>query len=144
MSVRTVMGLMVTMMVLVLAGNAVGQDHLQKYFNDAAGKVQATTNPVEKREILNNSLQTMSTALDRVGSSALISKEDRAGIDRFKASLQEKQDELLGRNGYERLPDTQLNAFSNYIVQDMEQADKTITIGVVTLLLIIIIIILIA
>ena len=144
MSVRTVMRLMVAMIVLVLAGNAVGQDNLQKYFNDTAVKVKATTNPVEKREILNKSLQTMSTALDRVESSGLISEDDRAGLDRFKASLQEKQDELMGRNGYERVPDAQLNAFSNYVVQDMEQAEKMVTISLVALLLIIIIVILIA
>ena len=36
-----------------------------------------------------------------------------------------------------------LNDFSNYVVQDMEQADQTITISVVTLLLIIILIVLI-
>ena len=144
MSVRTVLRLTVTMIVLVLAGNAMGQDNLQKYFNGAAVKVKATANPEQKREILNNSLQAMSTALDRVESSGLISKDDRAGIDRFKASLQEKQDELMGRNGYERVPDTQLNAFSNYVVQDMEQAEKMVTISLVALLLIVIIVILIA
>ena len=93
MSIRTVIRLAATMIVLVLAGNAVGQDNLQKYFNKAAVKVKATANPEQKREILNKSLQTMSTALDRVESTGLISKDDRTGIDRFKASLQEKQEE---------------------------------------------------
>jgi len=72
----------------------------------------------------------------------LISKEDVEGIDRLKATLQEKQYELAGTNGYVRVPDEQLNAFSDYVVQDMEQADATITISVVAALLIIIIIIL--
>ncbi len=85
----------------------------------------------------------MSKALDRVESSGLISKEDRAGIDCFKTKLNEKQDELLGRNGLERVSDAQLNAFSDFVVQDMEQADQTVTIGLVSVLLIIIIIILI-
>ena len=75
--------------------------------------------------------------------SPLISQEDRAGIDRFKATLQEKQDELAGLKGFERVPDAQLNAFSDYVVQDMEQAaDRTITISLVTALLIVILIIL--
>jgi hypothetical protein len=43
-----------------------------------------------------------------------------------------------------RVSDGQLNNFSNYVVQDMEQADQVITISVVTLLLIIILIVLIA
>ena len=97
---------------------------------------------MQKREILNKSLQTMSKALDRVESSGLISQDDRAGIDRFKATLQEKQDELTGSNGYERVADAQLNAFSDYVVQDMEQAEQTITISLVAALLIVIILIL--
>ncbi len=131
------------MFVMVQAGNAGGKDDIQKYFNDTACKVKATDNPAQKREILDKSLQTMSKALDRVESSGLISQDDRPGIDRFKTALQEKQDELTGTNGYERVPDGQLNAFSDYVVQDMEQAAQTITISVVTLLLIVIILVLI-
>jgi hypothetical protein len=142
MKARTVFGVLVMMLVLVQTGNAGGKDDIQKYFNDTACKVKATTDPAQKREILNNSLQTMSKALDKVQSSPLILKEDRAGIDRFKAALQEKQDELTGINGYERVSDAQLNAFSDYVVQDMEQA-QTINISLVAALLIIIILILI-
>jgi hypothetical protein len=141
---RTALRVIIMMCVLVYAGIAVGQDNVQKYFNDAACKVKATTDPSQKREILNNKFQNMSKALDMVQSSPLVSKTDRAGIDRFKVALQEKQDELAGTNGYARVSDDQLNAFSDYVVQDMEQADKTITISVVTALLIVIIIILIA
>jgi len=139
---RTVFGVMVMMFVLVQAANAGGKDDIQKYFNDTATKVKATTNPAEKRAILNKSLQTMNKALDKVQSSRLISKEDRAGIDQFRTVLQENQDELNGRNGYEPVSDGQLNAFSDYVVQNMEQADKTITISLVAALLIVIIIIL--
>ena len=131
------------MCVLVYAGTALGQDKVQNYFNDAASKVKATSDPSQKREILNNSFDNMSKALDTVRSSALVSPSDRAGIDRVKAALQENQDELAGTNGFTRVSDDQLNAFSDYVVQNMEQADKTITIGVVTALLIVIIIILI-
>jgi hypothetical protein len=139
---RTVFGVVVMMFVLIQAGFAGGKDDIQKYFNDTASKVKATTDPAEKRAILDKSLQTMSKALDKVQKSPLISKEDREGIEKFKATLQENQDELAGSNGYERVSDAQLNAFSEYVVQNMEQADKTITIGVVTALLIVIIIIL--
>ena len=71
-----------------------------------------------------------------------MSKGDRAGIDRLKVTLQERQNELVGTKGYDRVPDEQLNAFSDFVVQDMEQASRTITISLVTLLLIIIIVIL--
>ena len=139
---RTVFGVVMMMFVLIQAGFAGGKDDIQKYFNDTASKVKATTNPAEKRAILDKSLQTMSKALDKVQKSPLISKEDREGIDQFKATLKENQDELAGSNGFERVPDAQLNAFSDYVVQNMEQADKTITISLVTALLIVIIIIL--
>jgi hypothetical protein len=143
MKARMAFGFIVMIFVLALSASAEGRDGLRKYFNDAATKVKATDNPSEKRTILNESFQTMAKALTMVQSSPLISKDDRAGLERFKAALQEKQDELAGNNGYVRVSDGQLNAFSNYVVQDMEQADQTITISVVTLLLIIILIVLI-
>ncbi len=142
MKARTILVTIAIMFVMVQAVNAAGRDSIQKYFNDTACKVKATTDPAQKREILNKSLQTMSSALGRLESSGLVSQEDRAGIDRFKTALQEKQDELTGSNGYERVSDAQLNAFSDYVVQDMEQAEQTVTIGLVSALLIIIILIL--
>lgn len=130
------------MFVLAIPVNADGKDELKQYFNKAANKVKMTENADEKREILNESFNSMSKILDKVQSSALISKEDYDGISRLKAIVQDKQDELAGINGYERVPDTQLNAFADYVVQDVEQADQTITISVVVLLLIIILIVL--
>jgi len=141
-SLRLIVMAFVMMFALIHVGNALGQDNLQKYFNDTACKVKATADPSQKRAILNEGLQNMSKALNRVESLRLISKDDRAGIDRFKVTLQERQNELAGSNGYDRVPDEQLNAFSDFVVQDMEQADRTITISLVTLLLIIIIVIL--
>jgi hypothetical protein len=143
MKARIAFGFIVMMFVLALPASAEGKDGLQKYFNDAATKVKATNDPSEKRAILNESFQTMAKALNMVQNSPLISKDDRVGLDRFKASLQEKQDELAGNNGYVRVSDRQLNAFSDYVVQDMEQADQTITISLITLILIIILIVLI-
>jgi len=136
MKARTFLGLIVMMFFIVNIGKAGGKDEIQKYFNDTACKVKATTDPAQKREILNKSLQTMSKALDKVQSSQLISKDDCASIDRFKSALQEKQDELTGSNGYERVSNAQLNSFSDYVVQDMEQAAETVTISVITAILI--------
>lgn len=143
MTARLVFGSMIMTLLLALPAHAGGKEEFQKYFNDAAGRVRATENPAEKRAILSESFQTMSKALETVQGSPLISKDDRIGVDRLKATLQEKQDELAGSNGYARVPDAQLNAFSDYVVQDMEQADQVITISVVTLLLILIVVLLI-
>ncbi|MBN2011024.1 hypothetical protein JW960_16875 [candidate division KSB1 bacterium] len=143
MKARIVFGVIIMMFVLVQAAHAVEKNTIQKYFNNTACKVKATDDPAQKREILNKSLQTMSKALARIEKSGMISQDDRAGIDNFKAALQEKQDELMGNNGHERVADAQLNAFADYIVQDMEQAARKVTFSLITLLLIVIILILI-
>lgn len=128
-------------MLIALALPASGQ--IQKHFSDVSSKVKATENPSEKRVILDESFRTMLKALEIVENSPSISKTDLDGIACVQASLREKQEELAGVNGFTAPQDAELNAFSEYVVQDMEQADETITIGVVTLLLIIILIVLI-
>jgi hypothetical protein len=143
MKAKTIIAVLVMSFVAVQAGWAEGKEGIQKYFNDAAQNVKMTADPEQKREILHHSFQTMSKALDQVESSGLVSKDDRDGIKRIKTALQEKQDELTGDNGYERVADAQLNAFSDYVVQDMEQAYQSVTISLVSALLIIIILILI-
>jgi len=136
--------LAVIIFIMAFAGMAQAQDNVQNYFNDTASKVKATADPLQKRAILNESFEGMSKALNAVQNSPLISKDDQAGIENIKVTLQEKQDELAGLNGFERVPDAQLNGFADYVVQDMEQATQTVTISLVALLLIIIIVILIA
>jgi len=139
---RKLLPLIVLVGALCYAGVAMGQDKVHSYLNDTALKVKATSSAVEKREILSTSLNDMMATIDRVKSAPMTSAEDDASLDRVRATLQEKSDELAGINGFQRVPDDQLNAFSTYIVQDMEQADKTITISLVVALLIVIIIIL--
>ena len=139
---RITLRLIVMIGALGCAGVALGQDSVHEYFNDTALKVKATESPVQKREILSKSLVDMTKALDTVKSAPLTSEQDDAKLDRIKVTLQEKSDELAGTNGFDRVPDDQLNAFSTYIVQDMEQADKSVTISLVAALLIVIIIIL--
>lgn len=139
---RTAVSVAVVFSVMALAGTAHGQDKLQKHFNGVASKVKAADSPTQKRQILDESFEKMSKALDEVQGSPLISKSDKDGIAQLKAIVKEKQDELGGVNGFEPVPDAQLNAFADYIVQDMEQADRSITISFVALLLIIIIVIL--
>lgn len=130
------------MFVLVIPVNAGGKGELQKHFSNVANKVKATENVAEKRAILENSFKDMSEALTKVQNSFLISKEDKAGIDGLKSILKENQDELAGINGYERVPDSQLNNFSNYVVQNMAQADQMITISLVAAILIVILLVL--
>lgn len=129
--------------VLAAPSNVYGQSQLQNYFSDTAVKVKATENPAEKRQILNDSFLDMSKALSKIQNSGLISENDRMDFLRLKITLQENQDELAGLNGYERVSDSQLNNFSNYVVQSMEQADQTITISLIAAILILILVVLI-
>lgn len=141
---RLALRLIVLIGALGYTGVAFGQDRIHAYFNDTALRVQAAESPVQKREILRNDLGSMMEALDRVQSTPLASEGDKRGLARLETTLREKSAELAGTDGFAPVPDQELNAFAAYVVQDMEQADQTISISVVTLLLIIIIIILIA
>jgi hypothetical protein len=140
---RIAMRLIVVIGTLGIASVAMGQDRVHNYFNDTALKVKAAESPVEKREILSKNLSEMTRTIDTIKSAPLTTDQDRAALGRLSITLQEKSDELIGVNGFDRVPDNQLNAFSTYIVQDMEQADKSITISLVAALLIVIILILI-
>jgi hypothetical protein len=143
MNTKIAVRLIVAIGALGLAGTAAAQQTIHDYLSDTALRVQATDNPVQKRAILDERLHAMDRAIDMVTDSPLTSTRDDLSLGRIKLALQEKTDELTGANGFERVPDDQLNAFSAYVVQDMEQADRTISISVVTLLLIIIIVLLI-
>jgi hypothetical protein len=142
MSRKLVAGIIMMTFFLVHVGLAQGQEGLQTYFSEVASKVKALDDPADKREMATESLRTMAEALDRVQRSRMISKEDRARLEQLRATVQDKQDELAGVNGFQRVPDGQLNAFVDYVVQDMEQAERTITISLVAALLIVIILIL--
>lgn len=143
MKTRIVLGFIFMLSVFAVPANASGKGDLQKYFSDTAVKVKAADDVSVKRAILNDSFQSMSKALNNVKNSGLISDKDLISIDNIKTSILEKQNELNGINGYERVTDLQLNEFSNYVVQDMEQADQLITISLVTLILLAILLVLI-
>jgi hypothetical protein len=144
MTTRTALALFVVAGALGLAGSALGQDKVHSYLNETALKVRATDSPIAKRAILTKDLSNMTEALARAEKSSLTSAQDDVGLAHLRSMLQEKSDELAGSNGFERVPDLQLNAFATFVVQDMEQADRTVTMSLVTALLIVIIIILVA
>jgi len=140
---RIAVHLAMIVLIMATAGVVQGQDKLRNYLSDAACKVKATVDPSAQRDILDKSFDKMFKALNTVQNSPLVSQDDKDGIDRFRAILKDKKDELAGENGFPAVPDAQLSNFADYVVQDMEQASQTVTISTVTLLLIIIIVILI-
>lgn len=135
--------LFTALLAVVHTGQAQGTDRIQNYLSDTAVKVKAADSPAAKRAILGNSLSAMTQALDRIETSGLVSADDKQAVTRFQTAIQDKRDELAGTNGFSPVPDGQLNAFADYVVQDLQQAERTVTIGLVAALLIIIIVLLI-
>ena len=70
-----------------------------------------------------------------------ISQEDQDNLAALRNKMQNHQHELNGTNGLDQVQNNQLNNFSNYVQQDLEQAD-TIIISLTAALLIVIILLL--
>jgi hypothetical protein len=117
-------------------------DRIKKYVNDVVTHAKAAEDPAVKRERLDDGLDDLVTALDRVERTSGLSDADRDGIAALRAKVAEKQHELRGTHGYEQVPNRQLDDFADYVQQDIEVADNTVTIGVTTALLIVIILLL--
>lgn len=116
-------------------------DVFKQYINTMVEKVKQAPNPVDKREILNNSFDNMLSAFDKAEEMGIVSSMDKAAVKALRANIQEKKNELNGSRGYRRVADRKLNSFALYVQQDLEQAD-TIKISATVLLLIVIILIL--
>jgi hypothetical protein len=114
----------------------------KKHFNETVEEVQQTENAGEKRLILNESFSKMTATLDRIESKVNLTEDETAQLQSYKFSIVEKQNELNGLDGFDEIQDEDLDDFSDYSQNSMEQANKTITLGVTTALLIILILLL--
>lgn len=137
-AVLFVIGLQVS----AIAQNSDATAKFKKYINNVVQKVEKAESPDQKRKILNESFDNMVSAFDKVASMQGVSQTDKKAISKLKTDIIEKKNELNGLNGFAGVKDNRLNNFANYVQQDMEQADETITISVTVLLLIIIILLL--
>lgn len=114
----------------------------KKHFNETVDKVQDTDNADEKRAILNESFNKMLTVIDKIESRASLTEDESADLNSYKLDLTEKLNELNGLDGFDEIVDEDLDDFSDYAQDAMEQANRTVTIGVTTALLILIILLL--
>jgi len=115
----------------------------KNHFNETVQQVHQAENADEKREILDESFSKMIRAIDRIESRANLSEEESEMLSSYKNDISEKQNELNGLDGFDEIQDEDLDDFSNFSQDFMEQADRTVTIGVTTALLILIILLLI-
>ncbi len=123
-------------------GNVKLENKLKEYFHNTAERVHKAETSAEKREILDNSLDKLTEALNRVEKTNLTDSDAKA-VKALKNRVAEKTKELNGLEGYDKVANAQLDNFADYVQQDMEQANRYITISVTTVLLIIIILLLI-
>lgn len=118
------------------------REKLKQHVRSMVQKVKAAPTAEKKRTLLDEKLSGMIDALNRAETMATLSPIDQKGIDALRTRLQEKLDELHGQNGYKAVPAGQLNSFADYVQQDFEQADRTLTISLTTALLVLILLIL--
>lgn len=127
---------------MALAQSTNVSETLKVHFNETVQQVHQAENADEKRVILNQSFDKMITSLDVIESRANLNEDETAQLLSLKLGIEEKRDELNGLNGFDEIVDEDLDDFSNYSQEFMEQANRTLTIGLTSALLIVIIIIL--
>jgi len=126
---------------------ATAQNHsltetLKEHMNETTEHVKASENADEKREILNESFDKMMKVVDKIETKAQLSGDELAQIQLLKDEIQERSNELNGLDGYDEVADADLDDFSDYSQQMMEQANRNITLSLTTALLIVIILLL--
>ncbi len=114
----------------------------KKHIYKTVQEVKSEENTEEKRAILNKSFNKMLTALDKIESTATLTEEELAQLHSYEEKIEEKSNQLNGHKDYEKVKGKDLDEFSDYVQQDMEQADRILTISLTTALLIVIILLL--
>ena len=130
--------------VMASVGTEKLEDKLKVYMNDITLKVKSTDDPEQKRAVLNETLLKIVDAIETVEELPTITERERPLIAQFKGDIQDKYDELNGLKGFERVADEDLDTFTDYVMQDLEQARNYITLGLGAFIIIILLIILIA
>lgn len=115
----------------------------KKHFNETVQEVHETENAEEKRAVLNESFDKMISAIDRIESLSSLTEDESAALQTYRLGITEKMNELNGLDGFDEIVDEDLDDFSNFSQDFIEQANRTITIGVGTALLILVILLLI-
>src|SRR5690625_3411398 len=115
---------------------------LKTHMNETVQAVKEAESADEKRSILNESFTDMLTAVEKIEEKAELSDREKEQLAVLKDNITAKSNQLNGLDGYDKVGDEELDDFSDYSQQDMEQANRTITISLTTALLIIIILLL--
>lgn len=134
--------LLLTIQITASAQSVNVTETLKQHFNETVQEVKQTNNANEKRALLNVSFDKMIQSLEQITTEANINDDELAKLKSLKSDIEEKKSELNGLDGFDEVGDEDLDAFSDYSQQYMEQANRTITISLSSALLIILILIL--
>lgn len=134
--------LFLTLQTGALAQNGNLSDVFKTHMNETVQEVKNSDSAEDKREILDNSFNKMLKAVEKIENRATMSENELAQLKTFRDAIEEKSNQLNGLDGYKKVADADLEDFSEYSQQDMEQADKTLTISITTVLLVILILLL--
>ncbi|WP_018128127.1 hypothetical protein [Balneola vulgaris] len=115
---------------------------IKEHINEMVVTVEKKETTTEKRAALNESLDEMIAAIDKVSNMKAVPTADKEGLNAFKTTLEDRKNELNGAEGFEAVPANQLNDYANFIQQDLEQADRVVTLSLTTALLIVLILLL--
>ena len=118
------------------------ENRLKDFYNELVLEVKAIEDPAEKRALLNDTLHKTLRAVARVEALPGLSDGQTEAMAHYRATVQEKYDELNGLAGFPSVADADLDGFADYMVQDLEQARSTIVMSGAALLILILIILL--
>lgn len=135
--------LFLTLQTAATAQNVNVTDIFKTHMNETVQDVKSSDSADDKRAILNSSFNKMLQAVDKIENNATMSDKELAQLKNFRNNIEEKSNQLNGLKGFKRVADKDLEEFSDYSQQAMEQADRTLTISLTTVLLIVIILLLI-
>lgn len=112
------------------------------HFNQTVQDVKSAENPKDQRLLLNASFDKMVRAVDRINEKAELTDDQRTELMAFKDQIVQKKNELNGADGFDEVQDDELIDFSDYSQQELEQANRTVTLSLTTALLIVLILLL--
>jgi hypothetical protein len=135
-------GLLILVCAFVQLATAHDRSEIHKRLAEVAQHVKQVKDPAAKRALLDDTFRQLTDVLNSASQGPLATAADQAALKLLARNVQEKRDELNGKNGFQLVDDSRLNNFADYSIQDLEQADQWVTISVTTLILIVLLVLL--
>ena len=137
-----VVGLMILVFAFATLATAQDRSEIHKRLAEVAQHVKQVKDPAAKRALLDDTFRQLTDVVNQASQGPLATASDQAALKVLGRNIQDKRDELNGKNGFRRVDDARLNSFADYSMQDLEQADQWVYISTGTIILIVLLILL--